>query len=100
MQFLSTFRTTWWLRMSKPFNKEAIRCLGGFFEEIKAVCAGKMNQIQTEIEKNTKKCRFLKILCKFCVLFERFGASKNNEFQQGTNCCPGGFFEEINANWC
>ena len=30
----------------------------GFFEEIKAICAGKMHQIQNEIGKNTKNSGF------------------------------------------
>ena len=38
MQFLSIFRKTWWLRMSKTLNKEKIRCPGGFLEEIKSMC--------------------------------------------------------------
>ena len=37
MQFLCTFRKTWWLRMLKTFGKEQIRCRGCFFEEIKAI---------------------------------------------------------------
>ena len=32
-----------------------------------------MHQIQTEIDKNTEKIKFLKILCSFCVVFERLG---------------------------
>ena len=71
MQILCTFRKTWWLRMLKTFKKEPIRCRGGVFEEIKAIGVEKMHQIQTEIDKNTKKTKFLKLLCNFCVHFER-----------------------------
>ena len=41
MQFLSIFRMTWWLRMSKTFKKEKIRCPRGFSEDIKAISARK-----------------------------------------------------------
>ena len=34
MQFLCTFRKTWWLRILKTFNKEQIGCQEGFFKEI------------------------------------------------------------------
>ena len=61
MQFLCTFRKTWWLRMLKTFKKEQISCHGGLFEEIKAIGVEKMHQIQSEIDKNTKKIKFLKI---------------------------------------
>ena len=37
MQFLCTFRKTWWLRMLQTFSKEQYRCRGCFFEEIKAI---------------------------------------------------------------
>ena len=50
---------------------------GGLFEEVKAICSGKMHRIRTEIDKNTKKFRFLKILCSFCVLFEKLGGLEN-----------------------
>ena len=56
--FLSIFRKTWWLKMSKTLNKEKICCPGGFLEEIKAVCVEKLHQIHTEIDKNTKKSNF------------------------------------------
>ena len=49
----------------------------GFFEEVKAICFGKILQIQTEIDKKTKKFRFLKLLCSFCVLFEKLGGLEN-----------------------
>ena len=74
MQFMYTFRKTWWLRMLKTSKKEQISFLGIFFEEIKAIGVEKMHQIKTEIDKNTKKIKFLKILCSFCVLFENLGA--------------------------
>ena len=59
--------------MSKTLNKEKIRCPGGFLEEIKAIGVEKMHQIQTEIDKQEQKNHFLKILCRFCVLFEELG---------------------------
>ena len=58
MQFLCTFRKTWWLRMFKTFKKEQISCRGGFFEEIKAIGVEKMHQIQTEIDKKKTKSNF------------------------------------------
>ena len=51
MQFLSSFRETWWLRMSKTKNKETILCPGGFLEEMKAICVEKTHQSWTEIDK-------------------------------------------------
>ena len=51
MHFLSIYRKTWWLRMSKTLNKEKIGCPGGFHEEMKAICVEKMHQIRTEIDK-------------------------------------------------
>ena len=45
--------------MLKTFQKEQNNCPGGFFEEIKAIGVEKMHQnIQTEIDKNTKKSNF------------------------------------------
>ena len=35
--------------MSKVFKKH--RCPGVFFEEVKTICAGKMHQINTKIDK-------------------------------------------------
>ena len=58
MQFLSTFRTTWWLRMLKTFKHEQIICRGGLFEEIKAIGVDNMHHIQTEIDKKTKNFKF------------------------------------------
>ena len=71
MQFLCTYRKTWWLRMLKTFSKEQIRCRDCSFEEIKAISVEKMHQILTEIDKNTKQ--ILKILCSFCVILENPG---------------------------
>ena len=76
MHFLCTFRKTWWLRMLKTFKNEKISCRGGVFEEIKAIGVEKMQQIQTEIDKNTKKNQILKYLCSFCLLFEKLGGLK------------------------
>ena len=59
--------------MSKTLNKERISCRGDFFEEIKAIGVEKMHQIQTEIDKNTKEVKFLKILCSFCLILENLG---------------------------
>ena len=56
--------------MLRTFKKEQISSRGGFFEEIKAIGVEKVHQIQTEID---KKIKFLKILCSFCVLFEKLG---------------------------
>ena len=58
MQFLCPFRTTWWIRMLKTFSKEQTCCRGCFFEEIKAIVVEKLNQLLTEIDKNTKKFKF------------------------------------------
>ena len=55
MQFLCTFRNTWWLRMLKMFSKEQISCRGCFFEDIEAIGVEKIHQILTEIDKNTQK---------------------------------------------
>ena len=70
MQFLRTFRKTWWLRMLKTISKEQIRCRGCFFEGIKAFGVEKIHQILTELDKNTKKIQGLKTLCSFCVILE------------------------------
>ena len=59
--------------MSKTFNKETICCAEGFFEEVKAICTGNMHQIHTKTDKKTKKLRFMKFVCSFCVLFEKLG---------------------------
>ena len=58
MEFLCTFRKTWWLRMLKTFSKEQIRCRCCFFDEIKTIDFEKMHQNHTEIDKNTKKSNF------------------------------------------
>ena len=51
--------------MLKTFKKEQVSCRGGFFEEIKAIGVEKMHQIQTEINKNTKKNEFWKFYAVF-----------------------------------
>ena len=51
MQFLSIFRKTWCLRMSKTIKEEKIRCPGDFLEEIKTICSEKMHQTWTDIDK-------------------------------------------------
>ena len=51
MQFLCTFRRTWWLRMLKTFSKEQFRSRVCFFEEIKAIGVEKMHQVWTKIDK-------------------------------------------------
>ena len=51
MQFLCTFRKTWWLRMLKTFSKEQICCLVCFFGEKKAIGVKKMHQFWTKIDK-------------------------------------------------
>ena len=58
MQFLCTFRKTWWLRMLNTLSKETIRCRDCFFEEIKAIGFEKMHQIQTETDKKKQKINF------------------------------------------
>ena len=70
MQFLCIFLKPLWLRISQTFNKETSRFPGGFFEEVKAICAGKMHQIYTKIDKKTEKFRFLKILFYFCFFLK------------------------------
>ena len=59
-------------------NKRCLRCPGGIFEEVKAICAGKMHQIHIKIDKKTKKFRFSKILFSFCVFFYRLGGSESH----------------------
>ena len=56
--------------MLKTFKNEKISCRGGVFEEIKAIGVEKMQQIQTEIDKNTKKNQFWNIYAVF-VYFSR-----------------------------
>ena len=78
MQFLCTFRKTWWLRMLKTLSKQQICCRGCFFEEIKAIGVEKMHQILTEIDQ-TKKIQILKTSCSFCVILKSLGGF---EFQR------------------
>ena len=68
MQISSNFDTLANLEM-KTFNKERICCPRGFFEEINAICFEKMPQIQSEIDKHSKKFKFLKFPCTFCLIF-------------------------------
>ena len=72
MQFLCTFRKTWWQRMLKTFSKEQIRCRGCFFEEIKALVLKKCTKYCPKMTK-TQKIQVFKTLCSFCVILERLG---------------------------
>ena len=68
MQFLSIFRNTWWLRMSKTLNKEKIRCAGGFLEEIKEICVEKCIKFGPKLTKYLKIQifeTFMQFLCTF-----------------------------------
>ena len=79
MQFLCTFRKTWWLSMlRRTFSKEQMRCRGCFFEETKAIGVEKMHQILTEIDKNTKKSNFENYM-QLCVILQSLGGY---EFQR------------------
>ena len=102
VQFLSIFWYTCWLRKLKMFNKEGIRCSRGFFQEINAICFKKMPQIQTgknpknsrkfQIQtenENSKKFRFSKFPCKFCLFFKWLGSLKT--FNKEKSRCPGAF---------
>ena len=59
--------------MLKTIQRETNCYSRGFFKEINAIFIEEMSQIQTQSDKNTRKFRTLKILCNFCVLFERLG---------------------------
>ena len=59
--------------MFKTYCKEQIRCLGCFFEKIKAIGVEKLHQILREIDKNIKKIQILKSFCSFCVILETLG---------------------------
>ena len=93
MQFLCTFRKTWWLRMLKTFSKEQIRCCGCFFEEIKAIGVEKMHQNLTDNDKNTKNSNlesFMQFLCNSGEpLWLRISKTFNKEQQID---CQKGFF--------
>ena len=54
MQFLSIFRTTYWLRVLKTFEKENFRCPSGFVGD-KWNLFRKMPQIRLEIDENPKR---------------------------------------------
>ena len=79
MQFLRTFRKTWWLRMLKTFSKEQIRCRGCFVEEIKAIGVEKKASNPDRNWQKHKKSQLLKVLCSFCVILENLGGF---EFQR------------------
>ena len=54
--------------LKTTFKKEQVSCRGGFFEEIRTIGVGKMHQIQTEIDKNTKISNienFMQFFCNF-----------------------------------
>ena len=57
MQFLSIFRTPWWLRMLKTFSKEQICCRGCFFEEIKQLVLKKCIKFRPKLTKTQKKIK-------------------------------------------
>ena len=98
MQFLSTFRKTWWLRMLKTFEKEQNSCRGGFFEEIKAIVVEKMHQIQTEIDKNTRKNQIFENFMQFLCTFQKaWWLRVLNTFSKEPIRCRGCFFEEIKS---
>ena len=95
MQFLSIFRKTWWLRMSKTLNKEKIRYPEGFPEEVKAICVEKKHQIRTEIDKNTKNLifeNFMEFLCTFRKTWWLRMLKTFSKEQIRCRCC---FFDEI-----
>ena len=59
---------------------------GGFFEEVKAICSGKMHQTKIEIDKNTKNFRFLKM--KFlCTFRKTWWLRKLKTFNKEQICC-------------
>ena len=78
--------------MSKTFNKETIRRPGCFFEEVKAICAEKMHQVHTEIDKKTKKFRFLKTLFNFCVFFYNLDGLESHRRSTRKQFVVRGFF--------
>ena len=81
--------------MLKTFKKEKLRCLGGFFEEIKSICFEKMPHIQTEIDKKSQIIQIFEIFTHFLSIFERPGLSKM--FTKEQIRCPAGFCLEINT---
>ena len=97
MQFLSIFRKTWWLRMSKTLNKEKIRCPGGFLEEIKAIGVEKMHQNQTEIDKIQKKSNFENFMIFLYTFRKTWWLRMLKTFSKEQIRCRDCFFEEIKA---
>ena len=98
MQFLRFFRKTWWLRMLKTFSKEQIQCRGCFFEEIKAIGVEKMHQVQTEIDKNTKKNQIFENFMQFLCTFRKTRWLRMlKTISKEQIRCRGCFFEEIEA---
>ena len=70
MQFLSIFRETWWLRMSKTLNTEKICCPRGFLEEIKAICVEKCLKFGPKLTKYLK-IQIFETFMQFLCIFER-----------------------------
>ena len=94
MQFLCTFRKTWWLRMLKTFSKEQICCRGCFFEEIKAIGVEKMHQTSTEIDKNTKNSSFENFMQFVCNFGKPWWLRISKTFNQEQIGCQEGFFRK------
>ena len=97
MEFLCTFRKTWWLRMLKTFSKEQIRCRCCFFDEIKTIDFEKMHQIHTEIDKNTKKSNFWYFMQFLCTFWMTWWLRMLKTFSKEQIRCRGCFFGEIRA---
>ena len=72
MEFLCTFRKTWWRRILKTFKKEQISCRRGVFEKIKEIGVEKMHQILTEVDKNTRKMKFGKFYAVFVYFLKHW----------------------------
>ena len=96
MQFLCTFRKTWWLKMLKTFKKEQISCRGGFFEEIKAIGVQNMHQILIEIDKNTKNSNFENFMNFWCKFRKPWWLRISKTFHKEQIGCQEGFFKELN----
>ena len=99
MRCLSIFRNNWWLRMSKTFNKENC-CPGVFFEDAKAVCAGKMHQIHTKIDKKIKKFGVSKILINCCVFFWKLSGLETHRRSTRKQVVVRGTFWRSKSNLC
>ena len=64
----------------------------GFFEEVKAIVSGKMHQIQTEIDKNTKKIPVFENFMQFlCTFRKTWWLRKLKTFNKEKICCQRGF---------